>query len=311
MPYLDLYTTTGTLLGLLIGSILGYWLARLVFNHTADRLERKVLSLSDNKFKLKGQRVQLKQLEQRLDAEAAAIPLAEQELHDKTADIQELTTALTETTALAAELTQALRARKAKIEHLEVENNRWQKRNKALKIKTKSIDEEISVLSAAVEEGRSVNSQIEIEQSGRSLQKDNLRAELNEHARQMTGQNDIKGKATPDTADSVGAVMADTALNNQQSQAPRYATDLPSEAHNNLNQLSSRLERMEGELGDWFAKLGKLEQQVTQRDDQKSGLSLLEEVLRGEASKHTKGFGNGQATDTEGAEERNNGLGAG
>jgi chromosome segregation ATPase len=328
MPYLDLYTTTGTLLGLLVGSILGYWLARLVFNHTADRLERKVLSLSDNKFKLKGQRVQLKQLEQRLDAEAAAIPLAEQELHDKTVEIQELTTALTETTALAADLTQALRTRKAKLEHLEVENSRWKTRNKALKFKTKQLDEEITVLSVAVEEGRSVNSQIEIEQSNQSSKKDKLRAELNAHARQITGHNDTKstkGVSKGTKAEAASSIAADApleatpemtpeltkeanaeALTNE---APWYATDLPSDTHNNLNQLSSRLERMETELGAWLDKVGKLEQQVPRQDDQKSSLTLLEQVLRGEASKHTKAFGNGAASNADCVDKRNNGTG--
>jgi len=140
---LDLYTFAAFAFGLLAGAITGIVLARFVFSSKTERLERKVSALSDQKFKVTGQRVSLKQLEQRLDEEAAAIPVAEAELNEKAGEIRELTAALNETTALTTELSNALRTRKAKLQQLQVEQSKWLKRNKALLIKTEAMDKQL------------------------------------------------------------------------------------------------------------------------------------------------------------------------
>jgi len=143
---LDLYTLAAFCVGVLVGVVVGFWLARFITGLTVERLEKKVQSLSDNKFELTGQRVRLKQLEQRLDAEAANIPAAEAELKEKTGEIRELTTALNETTALTADLSTALRARRAKVQQLQLEQSKWLKRNKALLIKSEATEKEITDL---------------------------------------------------------------------------------------------------------------------------------------------------------------------
>ncbi|MEM7219048.1 MAG: hypothetical protein AAF515_11835 [Pseudomonadota bacterium] len=143
MPYIDLYVMTALLVGLLLGACLGFFMARQVTSTTTARLERKVQSLSDRKFRLQGQRARLKQLEQRLDDEAAKIPEAEEELKQKSREIKELTVALTETTTLTNDLGRALRARKAKLEQLEAERGKWEQRNKALRLKTEQLDDAI------------------------------------------------------------------------------------------------------------------------------------------------------------------------
>jgi len=146
---LDLYTLAAFCVGVLAGVVVGFWLARFITGLTVERLEKKVQSLSDNKFELTGQRVRLKQLEQRLDSEAAKIPLAEAELKEKSGEIRELTTALNETTALTADLSAALRARRAKVQQLQLEQSKWLKRNKALLLKSESTEEKITELTAA------------------------------------------------------------------------------------------------------------------------------------------------------------------
>lgn len=228
---LDLYTIAAFAVGILAGAVAGVWLARLIFNHRADALERKVLSLSDSKFELKGQRVRLKQLEQRLDAEAASIPLAEGELKEKSGEIRELTQALNETTALTSELTTALRARKTKVQQLQLEQTKWLRRNKALLLKSAETEETIS-----------------------DLQQD------------IANSRDGNGTSAPALA------------------AGHHVTE-PAPNGGTVDSLTSRMQEMESELQNWFDRVGKLEANVTGQHTQASGLALLEEVLRGEASK--------------------------
>ena len=254
MPNLDLYTITAGLIGLLFGSILGWWMARLVFSHTAARLERKVQTLADSKFKLKGQKVRLKQLEQRLDAEAAAVPQAEQDLTDKAQEIQELTTALSETTSLAQDLSSELRQRRSRAEHLESEVQRWETRNKALRMKIDAADERIAEANAA------------------------LTAQRDENA-QLTGIDTIEA-AAPELADATAPDTPDAAGPAAPAAAPATAPSEP------LQQIASRLARMENELGVWLDKVGELEDNANRGQAQNNGLSKLSEVLRGEARKH-------------------------
>jgi len=143
---IDIYSLAAFCVGVLIGVLMGYWLARFITGLKFEQLEKKVQALSDNKFELAGQRVRLKQLEQRLDAEAANIPLAEAELKEKSGEIRELTTALNETTALTADLSTALRARRAKVQQLQLEQAKWLKRNKALLLKAETTEKEITDL---------------------------------------------------------------------------------------------------------------------------------------------------------------------
>jgi|GEM_PF-3367215 len=155
---IDIYSLAAFCVGILIGVLVGYWLARFITGLTVEQLEKKVQALSDNKFELTGQRVRLKQLEQRLDAEAANIPLAEAELKEKSGEIRELTTALNETTALTADLSTALRARRAKVQQLQLEQTKWLKRNKALLLKSESTEQEITDLTAAINGASSAQS---------------------------------------------------------------------------------------------------------------------------------------------------------
>lgn len=240
----DLYTIAAFAVGILAGALAGVWLAGIIFKHRAERLERKVLSLSDNKFQLKGQRVRLKQLEQRLDAEAASIPLAERELKDKSGEIRELTTALNETTALTSELTKALRARKTKVQQLQVEQSKWLKRNKALLLKSEATEDKISGLQKEIATHRSANETLE---------------------------SQVKNGTGETTAAPARA-------------ASHRATSTIA-ASGSVDRLTSRMQEMESELQNWFERVDKLEAKATGQHTQANGLALLEEVLRGEATK--------------------------
>lgn len=253
---LDLYTLAAFIVGISAGTLVGYWLAKFITGLTVERLERKVQSLSDDKFELSGQRVRLKQLEQRLDAEAARIPMAEREMQDKSDEIRELTAALNETTALTTDLTAALRARKAKVKQLEIEQTKWLKRNKALLMKSESTEEKIAQLSSDVAKQRKLAS----EQNGVATAHV---AEAPEASKAENGSSETTKGAAPALA------------------ATHHI--MPGQSYGNVDQLTSRMEEIESNLQNWFERVGKLEANATGQMNQASGLALLEQVLRGEA----------------------------
>jgi len=253
---LDLYTLAAFIVGISAGTLVGYWLAKFITGLTVERLERKVQSLSDDKFELSGQRVRLKQLEQRLDAEAARIPMAEREMQDKSDEIRELTAALNETTALTTDLTAALRARKAKVKQLEIEQTKWLKRNKALLMKSESTEEKIAQLSSDVAKQRKLAS----EQNGVATAHV---AEAPEASKAENGSSETTKGAAPALA------------------ATHHI--MPGQSYGNVDQLTSRMEEIESNLQNWFERVGKLEANATGQMKQASGLALLEQVLRGEA----------------------------
>ena len=253
---LDLYTLAAFIVGISAGTLVGYWLAKFITGLTVERLERKVQSLSDDKFELRGQRVRLKQLEQRLDAEAARIPMAEREMQDKSGEIRELTAALNETTALTTDLTAALRARKAKVKQLEIEQTKWLKRNKALLMKSESTEEKIAQLSSDVAKQRKLAS----EQNGVATAHV---AEAPEASKAENGSSETTKGAAPALA------------------ATHHI--MPGQSYGNVDQLTSRMEEIESNLQNWFERVGKLEANATGQMKQASGLALLEQVLRGEA----------------------------
>ncbi len=246
---LDLYTLAAFCVGVLAGVVVGFWLARFITQLTVERLEKKVQSLSDNKFELTGQRIRLKQLEQRLDAEAANIPLAEAELKEKTGEIRELTTALNETTALTADLSTALRARRAKVQQLQLEQSKWLKRNKALLLKSESTEKEIADLTAQ-----------------KNNAKDNAKDSVKNNAPAAENNSQNSGP-------SIAAAPALAAGHHTGSDS----------ADGDLDGLTNRMQQMETELKNWFDRIGKLEANATGQVNQATGLALLEEVLRGEA----------------------------
>lgn len=251
---LDLYTLTAFFVGILAGAVGGFWLARFITGLTVERLERKVQSLSDSKFELKGQRVRLKQLEQRLDAEAARIPMAERELKDKTGEIRELTTALNETTALTSDLTAALRTRKAKVQQLQLEQTKWLKRNKALLLKTEGAESQIAELQKDIAKNRTASQTLTTQKAP--------------HGKASNGESASESVAAP-------ALAAGHHL-----EANGTANGIDDK---NVENLTSRMHQMEAELKTWFDRVGKLEANVTGQAGQASGLALLEQVLRGEA----------------------------
>ena len=253
---LDLYTLAAFIVGISAGTLVGDWLAKFITGLTVERLERKVQSLSDDKFELSGQRVRLKQLEQRLDAEAARIPMAEREMQDKSDEIRELTAALNETTALTTDLTAALRARKAKVKQLEIEQTKWLKRNKALLMKSESTEEKIAQLSSDVAKQRKLAS----EQNGVATAHV---AEAPEASKAENGSSETTKGAAPALA------------------ATHHI--MPGQSYGNVDQLTSRMEEIESNLQNWFERVGKLEANATGQMKQASGLALLEQVLRGEA----------------------------
>ena len=253
---LDLYTLAAFIVGISAGTLVGYWLAKFITGLTVERLERKIQSLSDDKFELSGQRVRLKQLEQRLDAEAARIPMAEREMQDKSDEIRELTAALNETTALTTDLTAALRARKAKVKQLEIEQTKWLKRNKALLMKSESTEEKIAQLSSDVAKQRKLAS----EQNGVATAHV---AEAPEASKAENGSSETTKGAAPALA------------------ATHHI--MPGQSYGNVDQLTSRMEEIESNLQNWFERVGKLEANATGQMNQASGLALLEQVLRGEA----------------------------
>jgi len=257
---LDLYTLAAFCVGVLAGVVVGFWLARFITGLTVERLEKKVQSLSDNKFELTGQRVRLSQLEQRLDAEAAKIPLAEAELQEKSGEIRELTTALNETTALTADLSAALRARRAKVQQLQLEQSKWLKRNKALLIKSESTEEKITELTAAQQQAANVSS------------------------------------AEDETAAANPAMTAAPALAAGHHTGPGAANG----DNDHLDRLANRMQQMESDLQTWFDRVGKLEANTTGQVNQASGLALLEEVLRGEAETQDVAAGVAENKDSNG-----------
>lgn len=250
---LDLYTFGSFMVGVLVGCLGGIWLAGLISSHKVERLEQKVNVLSDNKFKMTGERVSLKQLEERLDAEAASIPMAETELKEKSGEIRELTAALNETTALTSELAEALRIRKAKVQQLQVEQGKWIKRNKALLIKTGQAESKINALTKEIAGQQHANTRLE---NGTDL-------------------------------DSSGSASA---LSEKTTAAPALAAShhVPAEGAGSevsVDRLKSRLAEMESELQNWADRVDKLEARATGKPVEASSLALLEQALRGEAEK--------------------------
>lgn len=248
---LDLYTLTAFIVGILAGVCAGFWLARFITGHTVERLERKVHSLSDSKFELKGSGARLRQLEQRLDSEAAKIPVAERELNDKSGEIKELTAALTETTALTSDLTTALRARKAKVQQLQLEQSKWMKRNKALLLKSEATEAQIAGLTSSIEQARTAGS--------------------TPPSKQINGAAKAKANAVSSNGIAAPALAAGHHINTAAA------------ASGDIDSISSRLQKMEADLQTWFERVGKLEANATGQMNQASGLALLEQVLRGEA----------------------------
>lgn len=260
---IDLYTFAPFLVGFLLGCIAGVSLSGLISKHKIERIEHKIHALSDSKFQLKGQRVRLKQLEQRLDEEAASIPLAERELLDKTGEIRELTTALTETTALTGELAEALRSRKLKVKQLQVEQSKWIQRNKALLQKTEQVNKKVSGIEKTLASQRAASEKLE-----RRL------------ARQTTPQAEEKNPVQSAAEAFIGqATAASPAL------AAGHHPSGDATNDESVDRLRSRMQEMENELQNWFDRVGKLEQGVTEQQARTSGLAMLEEVLRGEANK--------------------------
>ena len=246
---LDLYTLTAFIVGILAGVCAGFWLARFITGHTVERLERKVHSLSDSKFELKGSGARLRQLEQRLDSEAAKIPSVERDLNDKSAEIKELTAALTETTALTSDLSTALRARKAKVQQLQLEQSKWMKRNKALLLKSETTEQQIGNLTKSINQARNASSAVP--------------------SSQVNGAAKINGTAANGTA--APALAAGHHINTAAAE------------NGDVDSLTSRMQKMEADLQTWFERVGKLEANATGQMNQASGLALLEQVLRGEA----------------------------
>lgn len=262
---IDLYTFASFIMGILAGCLGGIWLAGLISAHKVERLEQKVNALSENKFKIKGERVRLKQLEQRLDAEAASIPMAERELQEKSGEIRELTVALNETTALTSELAEALRARKIKVQQLQVEQSKWIKRNKALLMKSEQVEAKVSGLQKDIAARRSVNEKLETQQLT-----SNKANSANEPV--TTAAQAFVGKTS-------NSSPARAAGHHAQNGSAKTARD------GSVDRLNSRVQEMESELQAWFDRVGRLEANVSGRHTQASGLALLEEVLRGEADK--------------------------
>ena len=250
---LDLYTFGSFMVGVLIGCLGGIWLAGLISSHKVERLEQKVNVLSDNKFKMTDERVSLKQLEERLDAEAASIPMAESELKEKSGEIRELTTALNETTALTSELAEALRVRKAKVQQLQVEQGKWIKRNKALLIKTGQAERKLNELTNEVAGQKHANSRLE---NGTDLDSNGSASALNS-----------KSTAAPARA------------------AGHHGSDEGADGEVSVDRLKSRLADMESELQTWADRVDKLEARATGKPVEASSLALLEQALRGEADK--------------------------
>ncbi len=261
---IDLYTFASFIVGVLTGCLAGIWLSGLISAHKVERIEQKVHALSDNKFKLKGQRVRLKQLEQRLDEEAASIPLAERELQEKSGEIRELTTALNETTALTSELAQALRSRKIKVQQLQVEQAKWMKRNKALLLKTENVENNVAGMKEQLAMQRSTNEELDSQNTPQTLSSE-LATDVAEAS---------NGQAIPATAAFATSQLLDTEDQNGTAEAAADGT---------VDRLNSRMQEMESELQYWLDRVGKLEANVSGQQNQASGLALLEEVLRGEA----------------------------
>ena len=266
---IDLYTFASFIVGVLTGCLAGIWLSGLISAHKVERIEQKIHALSDNKFKLKGQRVRLKQLEQRLDAEAASIPLAERELQDKSGEIRELTTALNETTALTSELAEALRARKIKVQQLQVEQSKWIKRNKALLLKTEQVEGKVNSMQKDLAMHRSANQKLDANAAPRKLSSEPA----------TTAAEAFIGKVNP--ASPALAASHHPGAGTQNGTA-KTASD------GSVDRLASRMQEMESELQNWFDRVGKLEENVSGQHTQASGLALLEEVLRGEADKQNE-----------------------
>ncbi len=287
---LDLYTLTAFFVGILGGAVAGTWLARFITGLTVERLERKVQSVSDNKFDLKGQRVRLKQLEQRLDAEAARIPLAERELKEKSVEIRELTTALNETTALTSELTAALRARKAKVQQLQLEQTKWLKRNKALLLKSESTEQQIAELKKEIAKNRSangVNPDATHDANHTAANGTTNGAAAAQSPAQ--GATELAAAGRKKEAPTAAPAMAQALAAGHHLRQPAitstttFSSAVDKVAGSNVESLVSRMQQMESELEAWFERVGKLEANVTSQVGQASSLALLEQVLRGEA----------------------------
>lgn len=256
---IDLYTFASFIMGVLTGCLGGIWLSGLISSHKVERLEQRVNVLSDNKFKVTGERVTLKQLEERLDAEAASIPMTEDELREKSGEISELTAALNETTALTSELAEALRIRKAKVEQLQVEQAKWLQRNKALLIKSGQAETKIDELNNEIAAQSKINAKLE---NGEGYSAESTIHEFK--AQSLMGETNA---ASPALA------------------AGPHVTAGSEDA--TVDRLKSRLQEMESELQNWADRVDQLEAHATTAPtgSQTSGLAMLEAALRGEADK--------------------------
>jgi len=265
---IDLYTFASFILGVLAGCLGGIWLSGLISSHKVERLEQRVNVLSDNKFKATGERVTLKQLEQRLDAEAASIPMTEDQLREKSGEIRELTAALNETTALTSELAEALRIRKAKVKQLQTEQSKWVQRNKALLIKSKQAESKVTELNNEIAAQSKVNARLE---SGEEYLSDSA-ASLNTQA--FNGQP-ISGQSVESANASASPALA---------AGPHHSAEAGDAT---VDRLKSRLQEMESELQNWADRVDQLEAKTTTTStgSQASSLAMLEAALRGEAEK--------------------------
>jgi len=243
---IDLYTFASFILGVLAGCLGGIWLSGLISSHKVERLEQRVNVLSDNKFKATGERVTLKQLEQRLDAEAA----------------------LNETTALTSELAEALRIRKAKVKQLQTEQSKWVQRNKALLIKSKQAESKVTELNNEIAAQSKVNARLE---SGEEYLSDSA-ASLNTQA--FNGQP-ISAQSVESSNASASPALA--AGPHHSAEAGDATVD---RLKSRLQEMESELQNWADRVDQLEAKTT-----TTSTGSQASSLAMLEAALRGEAEK--------------------------